>query len=190
MIYCDILQYKATNAELPYKASHQQVQTQPEPYITYNISMLTNLRKIDGWLYCNTALSPAAAAASLTGYSTAEYDKNRFRIRVTIYGRVRLTKFRSKIKTFYYRSVVENFRIILCLHSDIILQCQTGPWAGTTPWNVVHHTLTRTLMVLELHIYVNVLLIATHANFQVCLPRCLLFGEQWFYFYAPVLGFS
>ena len=54
MIYCDISQYKATNVEPPYKAGYQQVRAQPEPYITYNISMLTKSIKMLGRMYCNT----------------------------------------------------------------------------------------------------------------------------------------
>ena len=67
MIYCDILQYKATNAEPPYKAGYQQVQAQPEPYITYNISMLTKSIKMWGRMYCNTKAIQVSDAAAQWG---------------------------------------------------------------------------------------------------------------------------
>ena len=67
MIYCDILQYKATNAELPYKAGYQQVRAQPEPYITYNISMLTKSIKMWGRMYCNTKAIQVSDAATQQG---------------------------------------------------------------------------------------------------------------------------
>ena len=64
MIYCDILQYKATNAEPPYKAGYQQVRAQSEPYITYNISMLTKSIKMWGRMYCNTKAIQVSDAAA------------------------------------------------------------------------------------------------------------------------------
>ena len=67
MLYCDILQYKATNAEPLYKAGYQQVQAQPEPYITYNISMLTKSIKMQGRMYCNTKAIQVSDAATQQG---------------------------------------------------------------------------------------------------------------------------
>ena len=67
MIYCDILQYKAINVEPPYKAGYQQVQAQPEPYITYNISMLTKSIKMRGRMYCNTKAIQVSEAATQRG---------------------------------------------------------------------------------------------------------------------------
>ena len=67
MIYCDILQYKATNGEPTYKEGYQQVQAQPEPYITYNISMLTKSIKMRGRMYCNTKAIQVSDAATQQG---------------------------------------------------------------------------------------------------------------------------
>ena len=64
MRYCDILQYKATNVETPYKAGYQHVWAQPEPYITYNISMLTKPIKMWGRMYCNTKAIQVSDAAA------------------------------------------------------------------------------------------------------------------------------
>ena len=89
--------------------------------------MLTQQSNMWGRLYCNITANQASAAAIQISGGITQYSYSEVRVRITKYSKVRVTKYRSDIKSITIEITAENSRksvwyisILYCIYLFLI----------------------------------------------------------------------
>ena len=129
--------------------------------------MLTQQLKMWNRLYCNITANQASAAAIQISGGITQYSYSEVRVRITKYSKVRVTKYRSDIKSITIEITAENSRkvvwymsILYCIYLFLI---DFYNWYSTVSTSV----LARSKLSKNLHQYFSISYVDTECNIQI-----------------------